>query len=46
MKASAVVATYNRGLGWYYVVLLVLGVERRGVAASMDYDVCLNFMRA
>ena len=47
VEASAVMATYNRvsRLGWYYVVLSVLGVERRGVAVSMNYDVCLNFMR-
>ena len=25
-----------QGLGWYYVVLSVFGVERKGLAVSMD----------
>ena len=29
------------GLGWHYVVLVVLSVERTDVAASMDYDGCV-----
>ena len=32
-----------QGLRWHYTVLAVLGVERSGVAESMDCDVCLEF---
>lgn len=27
-------------IGWYYIVLSFLGVKTRGVAVSMDYNVC------
>ena len=44
---STVEAAYNRvsRFGWHYIVPAVLGVEGRGVAASMDYGV-LSFMSA